>query len=233
MGLTPTCILILNFETNGLSALDSCSSQRPFVLSDNQPTHQPRHSCELFALPFLQPCYSKHRCSTKKLSPLPAMLTVLTTASGICSLLFVVLGLWLSYWAHQRFGIVTLLWIVTTKIAGAASGFAVPSATEAVIKLSIAPIQRVLGVTLGQAIAVYAMIPTFFELASMLCLLVVLAGELGHFGPDLEPSYAPHPLLKLAYRIRHFVGAFAILLAIVPAGLLAIMLHLGNQAVTT
>lgn len=141
----------------------------------------------------------------------------LTSIVGLNGIILCIAALWVATWAYRRFGITSLLWLIAAKALGTVASLAVVLPDADRYKRVLERIQAQFGATEMNAAFILIAFQKSFVLFPPFCLMILVAGEINHFGTRLNPEYSPSPALNRCHAWRFFVGALAIAGAVGPS----------------
>ena len=141
----------------------------------------------------------------------------LTAFSGINMIALTAATGVLAVWAYRQFGITSLLWMVVTKITSALAGLASARYLQPDFESIKQRAESHLDPNPLDTFLTLSVAPHGLILISPLLILLIVAADLRHHGPKLNPTFQPKPLLLLAHRHRLSIGLLAILFTAAPS----------------
>lgn len=151
------------------------------------------------------------------------MLTSLTFAVSALTFVVGLLAVWLAIWSYRRLSITVFAWIAATKLVGAISAMLSVAPKPEKIDQPVKHLQALaerMDVPLGQMVVSLMYFSQLFPLLVTLSLGVIAVTEATHIVSKSAPAFLPHPIFRLAYRIRWVFGLMAVLAMIAPAAIL-------------
>jgi hypothetical protein len=151
------------------------------------------------------------------------MLTSLTFVVSTLTLVVGVLAVWLAIWSYRRLSITVFAWIAATKLVGGISAWVSVAPKPEKIDQAVKQLQALaerMDVPLGQMVVSIMYFSHLFPLLVTFSLGVVAVSEATHIVSTSDPTFLPHPVFRLTYRIRWVFGLMAILAKIAPSAIL-------------
>jgi hypothetical protein len=151
--------------------------------------------------------------------------TWLSTFAGISGTALCIVALWLATWAFRHFGITSLLWLIAVKASGSIASLAITLPDPKKVQRAYERIQAQFDTSLGDAAASLIYIRPALGLLPPLCLMIIVAGEIGHYGTRLRADYLPSPSVRRCYSWRVVIGILAVFAAIAPSIIIAYVMR--------
>ena len=147
--------------------------------------------------------------------------TWLSTFAGVSGAALCIVALWLATWAFLRFGITSLLWLIAVKVSGAIASLVITLPDPKKVQRAYERMQTQFDTSPGDAISSLIYIRPSLGLLPPLFLMLIVAGEIGHYGTRLRADYIPSPSLRRCYSWRVVIGILAVLASIAPSIIIA------------
>lgn len=144
------------------------------------------------------------------------MKTILTSSVTVLTVALLMGSIWMAVWAWRTFRVSIFAWLVVGRIVDAATSLLTFTPDRAKLESAIKTLQSRSSLSPSEFFVSTTYLTTLFPILATLGFLLIAIGEISHFGPRITPSYQPHWLLVLTYRLRHFFGIFAVASTLVP-----------------
>ena len=114
------------------------------------------------------------------------------TVSNLTAVAFASVALSLAAWSYRRFGLTIFIWLILVRVCSTITSAVVMIPDPANAQKALERVQKKLESDVFDALQTIWIVPITLTLLSNILLLLLIAAELGHFGPKIVADYEAH-----------------------------------------